>query len=125
MHARASVITVGAAVICAGALFVIGASIGDVMLASVAAITIDLALQARAMALGNADAEKRSVDIVWSTGSRVMRFDWLRDEQFIEESSVEPKHVRMERLRSGAPLLDSHMRHSLASQIGVVQRAER
>ncbi len=65
--------------------------------------------------------DKRTVDLVWTTGSRVERgfFD-----RYLEELSLKPKHVRMERMQNGAPLLDSHNRFDTAGQIGVVERAK-
>lgn len=63
---------------------------------------------------------ERTVDVVWTTGARVLRgyFD-----QFYEELSLDPKHVRMERLNSGnTPFLDSHDA-STHSTIGVVTSA--
>jgi len=43
---------------------------------------------------------------------------------YFEELSLDPKHVRMERLQSGAaPLLDSHRSGSLKDQLGVVESA--
>jgi phage head maturation protease len=64
--------------------------------------------------------EKRTVDVIWTTGARVLRgyFD-----QFWEELSLDPKHVRMDRLNGGAPLLDSHDGYSLDGVIGVVESA--
>lgn len=72
------------------------------------------------VAPGTLDEEKRTVDVVWTTGERVLRgfFD-----QFWEELSLDPKHVRMERLQNGAPLLDSHNGYSLDGVIGVVESA--
>lgn len=50
--------------------------------------------------------EERTVEVMWSTGARVRRGFW---EPFDEELSMDPKHIRMERLKSGkAPVLDSH-----------------
>src|ERR1700755_2606229 len=64
--------------------------------------------------------EKRTVDVVWTTGARVMRGFWDR---FWEELALDPKHVRMGLLQSGkAPLLADHDA-SLVSQIGVVEAA--
>lgn len=65
--------------------------------------------------------EARTVEVVWSTGARVLRgfFD-----RYFEELSLDPKHVRMERLSSGrAPLLDSHQSGAAAHVIGVVESA--
>lgn len=54
-----------------------------------------------------------------------MRYDWTTGKRFWERLSMEPKHVRMGRLSSGAaPLLDSHSAYSIAHQIGVVERAD-
>lgn len=65
--------------------------------------------------------EKRTVDVIWTTGARVLRgfFD-----QFWEELSLDPKHVRMERMKNGAPLLDSHNGWSLDGVLGVVETAK-
>ena len=64
--------------------------------------------------------EARTVDLVWTTGARVERgfFD-----RFLEELSLDPKHVRMGRLTNGAPLLDAHDGQSNSGVIGVVESA--
>jgi phage head maturation protease len=66
------------------------------------------------------NAERRTVDVVWTTGAKVLRgyFD-----RYYEELSLDPKHVRMERLNNGAPLLDTHSGYSLESVMGVVESA--
>lgn len=64
--------------------------------------------------------EKRTIDVVWTTGARVMRGFF---ETYYEELSLDPKHVRMERLNGGAPLLDSHDGYRLSSVVGVVETA--
>ena len=66
------------------------------------------------------DEERRTISVIWTTGARVLRgfFD-----QFWEELSLDPKHVRMGRLQSGAaPLLRDH-KGDLCSQLGVVESA--
>jgi hypothetical protein len=68
------------------------------------------------------NVEERTVELVWSTGAQVRRASWSRGD-YIEELSMAPGAVRMERLNRGAPLLDAHDSFSLRSQIGVVQRA--
>jgi hypothetical protein len=68
------------------------------------------------------DAEKRTVELVFSTGARVLRSSFWEG-KYYEELSMEGGAVRMERLNKGAPLLDSHNARSLASQMGVVERA--
>jgi hypothetical protein len=68
------------------------------------------------------NVEERTVELVWSTGAQVRRASWSRGD-YIEELSMAPGAVRLERLNAGAPLLDAHDSFSLRSQIGVVQRA--
>ncbi len=80
-------------------------------------------LQTRAMfAPETINVEERTVELVWSTGAQVRRASWSRGD-YIEELSMAPGAVRLERLNAGAPLLDAHDSFSLRSQIGVVQRA--
>lgn len=70
------------------------------------------------------DTDRRTVDVVMSTGSRVLRSGW--DGSFYEELSLEKKHVRLTRLNNGAPLLNSHgglFGPMLEDQIGVVESA--
>jgi len=64
------------------------------------------------------DVENRTVEVVWTTGARVLRgfFD-----RYWEELSLDPEHVRLDRLNNGAPLLDSHQMWELRNVIGVVE----
>lgn len=66
------------------------------------------------------NVERRTVDLTWTTGARVLRSSWI-DGRFWEELSLDPKHVRMQRLNNGAPLLDSHDMFSSQSVVGVVE----
>ncbi len=61
------------------------------------------------------------IDIVWSTGAKVVRRPWY-DEDYIEELSMESSHIRLERLNSGAPALNNHDSYELENMLGVVQR---
>ncbi|NBW62881.1 MAG: hypothetical protein EBR33_06840 [Synechococcaceae bacterium WB4_1_0192] len=80
-------------------------------------------LQTRAMfAPETINVEERTVELVWSTGAQVKRASWSRGD-YIEELSMAPGAVRLDRLNKGGPLLDAHDSFSLRSQIGVVQRA--
>jgi hypothetical protein len=69
------------------------------------------------------NAEARTVELVWSTGSRVKRTDWRTGEDFTEELSMEPAAIDLSRLNSGAPLLDTHSQWSLSGVLGAVERA--
>src|ERR1051326_8475250 len=85
----------------------------------------ELPLQERSAALSpqTADAEARTVEMVWSTGAKVRRYDFWSDETYEEELSLDPAHVDMSRLTSGAPVLNTHDRFDLSGVIGVVDRA--
>lgn len=66
------------------------------------------------------NAETRTIDVVWTTGARGARFDWSRWETIDEELSVDDGAVRLDRLNSGAPVLNTHQKYELENQIGVV-----
>lgn len=66
--------------------------------------------------------EARTVELTWTTGAQVRRYDWL-DGPYMEELSLDPKAIRMDRLNGGAPLLANHRSHSLENVIGVVEKA--
>ncbi len=64
--------------------------------------------------------EKRTVDLVWTTGSKGLRRTWGGD--YYEELSLDPSHVDLTRLQDGAPLLAAHNQFGLDGVIGVVER---
>lgn len=69
------------------------------------------------------DAERNTVEVVWTTGARVKRYSFF-DGEFYEELSLKKAHVNLERLNSGAPLLDNHNNFGLRDIIGVVEDAK-
>ncbi len=86
--------------------------------------TVDLESQHR-IAEFRADSvneDKRTVDVVFSTGSRVLRYRYDRG-RYSEELSIDTKHMDLSRLNGGAPVLDSHSFYNLGAQLGVVERA--
>ena len=86
---------------------------------------IDVPLMSRSAPVDQVDKETRTVRLVWSTGAQVKRYDWLRDRPYLEELSIDPGAVRMDRLKSGrAPLLDSHQSWDLSKILGVVRSAD-
>lgn len=68
------------------------------------------------------DEARRTVNLTWSAGAAVLRSNrW--GEKFFEKLSLEPGHVKMDRLLSGrAPLLADHDA-DLENVIGVVETA--
>lgn len=64
------------------------------------------------------DAERRTVEIVWSTGAAVLRRDVFGS--FWEELSLNPEHVRLERLNNRAPFLANHNQADVRQVLGVV-----
>jgi hypothetical protein len=66
------------------------------------------------------DAEARTVEVIFSTGAPVQRYDWMSDTKYIETLSMKPGAVRLERLNNGAPFLDTHNAYEIDSILGVV-----
>src|SRR5260221_1527556 len=66
------------------------------------------------------DEEDRSIEVTFSTGAGVERRDYETGTRYIERLSLKPEHVRLERLNSGAPVLDSHTAYSVGDIVGVV-----
>jgi hypothetical protein len=84
---------------------------------------LDLVIRRASIAPSSIDIEARTAEVVWSTGARVLRSPWFGD-RFYEELSLDPKHVRLERLTSGrAPLLDAHNGSDTRAVVGVVETA--
>lgn len=86
---------------------------------------INLPLQTRLASLealtGAADTSAdRTFNVVFTTGATVRRYDYMNDEAYDEELSVDPSAIRMDRLNSGAPVLDTHGQYSLDDVIGAV-----
>ena len=87
---------------------------------------VDLPLQTRAdvrLMPESVDAERRTVEVVWSTGAAVRRRDPWTGKRYDEVLSLEEAHVDLSRLNGGAPLLNTHGAWDLRDVIGVVERA--
>jgi hypothetical protein len=61
-----------------------------------------------------------SVEVVWTTGAPVRRFDWRTDRFYSEVLLVTPAAVRLDRLNSGALFLNTHSDSDLSDVIGSV-----
>jgi hypothetical protein len=72
-------------------------------------------------AVQSIDDDKRTVEVVFSTGAAVPRVDYWSGKRYIEKLSLAPSAVRLTRLNAGAPVLDAHSGYSIADQIGVVE----
>lgn len=80
-------------------------------------------IQVRGAAVQTVNEEARTVDVVFSTGASVQRYNWRAGGWYDEELEISTSAIRMERLNSGAPVLDAHSQWDMRSQIGVVERA--
>ncbi len=80
---------------------------------------IELPMQTRAAELSatSFDASDNTIEVVFTTGATVKRRSWM-DGPYDEELIVSANSVRLERLNSGAPFLDTHSQWSLKDVIG-------
>lgn len=84
---------------------------------------MQMQLRAASFAPDTINEESRSVELVWTTGAPVRRYDWWRERAYEEVLVVSAEAIRMDRLQNGAALLDTHQRWGLNSQLGVVEKA--
>ena len=75
----------------------------------------------RSAAVSSINEEDRTFEVTWTTGSKGLRNDWIKGKWY-EELEVTDKAVRLNRLNSGAPLLDSHRAYGVGSVIGVIEK---
>ena len=80
--------------------------------------TTKLLTRAATFAPASFDAQKRSVGVIWSTGSPRMMNDF--EGQFVERLSMAPDAVDLSQLR-GAPVLNSHNRFDVREILGAVE----
>lgn len=66
------------------------------------------------------DEATRTVDVIWTTGEKVRRYDWRDGGYYDEELVVAPSAVRLARLNRGAPFLNSHESNTLRAVLGSV-----
>lgn len=67
--------------------------------------------------------EARTVEVVFATEQPVLRYSWSLDGYFNEVLACSTDAVDMTRMENGAPVLNSHNRYDLESQLGVVESA--
>ncbi len=81
-----------------------------------------LPLQTRIAPVAKVDEAARTFECVWTTGAPVQRFDWWTGQRYLEELSLDPAHIRMQRMEAGAPLLNTHNQWTLDAVMGVVEK---
>lgn len=69
---------------------------------------------------GTVNADMRMVDVVLATGATIQTFSLAEWKPINERLSMDPSHVRQERMARGLPLLNAHKRDDLEDQIGKV-----
>ena len=69
--------------------------------------------------IASIDVARRELDVTFSTGAGVQRVD-DRGQRFIEQLSMDPKHIRLERLNAAGPVLDTHVAFSIHDVVGAV-----
>lgn len=85
-------------------------------------IPIDLPrLHMRAM-VNSVDQAARTVGVAFATATPVERIDGPTGTRYLEVLSMNAAHVRLDRLNSGAPVLNSHSVWSIEDVIGVVEQ---
>lgn len=76
---------------------------------------------------GSVNEEERTVRVQYTTGAAVKRGKWVGWdwEEYLEELSTTPGHVRLDRLKNGAaPVLNSHRNSDLSDVMGTVIEAD-
>jgi len=69
------------------------------------------------------DEAKRTVEVVFTTGAKVLRYDWRNDRYYDEELVVSADAVDLSRLNAGASVLNTHSQWDLRDVIGVTEDA--
>ena len=87
---------------------------------AVAAQTIEVPPLCFRADITSIDREQRTVELIFSTGAGVERYDWNSGKRYIEKLALTPSAVRLDRLNAGGPLLDAHSAWSITDQIGGV-----
>lgn len=72
-------------------------------------------------AVQSIDVQARTVELIFSTGAAVDRCDPWTGKRYIEVLSMDPAHVRLDRLNGGASVLDSHSAYSISNILGAVE----
>lgn len=72
---------------------------------------------------GSFSEADNTVDVVFSTGARGLRYDWSTDQYYEEELEISDAAIDMARFEAGVvQVLDSHSSYRLASILGIATR---
>ena len=82
--------------------------------------TLELLIRRATLAPATADAEARTVEVIWSTGAPVRRRDM--GGEYVERLSLDAKAVDLSRL-DGASVLDAHRQSAVRDVLGSVRSA--
>lgn len=69
-----------------------------------------------------AKEDTRTIDVTFYSGAEVKRYSWMDGAYFLQ-FSMDPKHVRLDRINSGGAVLNAHSDWSLGDVLGVVEKA--
>jgi hypothetical protein len=79
----------------------------------------DYSIRSAALDTGTFNVDDNSVSVVFATETPVLTRDWETGELFNEVLSMDPAHVRSQRLDAGLPVLDNHKKYgSVKKQLG-------
>lgn len=79
-----------------------------------------IAVRAAELRANSFDADANTIEVVWSTGAKVRRFDWRTEQYFDEELVMSPNAIRLDRLNAGAAFLNTHASFDLSRVLGCV-----
>lgn len=72
---------------------------------------------------GSFNEADNTVDVVFSTGARGLRYDWATDQYYEEELEISEAAIDMARFEAGVvQVLDTHSSYRLASILGIASR---
>lgn len=70
---------------------------------------------------GSLDVANRTIEIVWSSGAPVRRYDWSAGEFYLEKLEMTAEACDLERMNSGVvSFLDNHRREGMADRLGSI-----
>lgn len=76
-----------------------------------------------AVAPSTYDAKAGTVEVVFSTGAAVRRYNWRTGSYWMEELGMDPSNIDLSRFNAGAPVVDSHSTWGIRNVLGVVEKA--